>query len=176
MNENEFINAIKKVSKPRIHKVKNSYGVYDGYKFYRKNKPKESKYMLTESQYFAIIRKVNVLLGDRLTNGGDVILPCRMGRLEMRKHEPSLKIEGNALKTNLPIDWNTTLKLWYEDKEAFMDRTLVRQNVREVFRLYYNRSKANFNNKSFYRFELNRELKKRLKANIKEGKLDAFTL
>ena len=59
MEEQEFLNKVRKVKESRNHKVKNSYGIYDGYKFYRKNKPNDPKYVLTESQYFAITRKVN---------------------------------------------------------------------------------------------------------------------
>ena len=45
----------------------------------------------------------------------------------------------------------------------------------EIFKVVYNKSKANYNNKSFYEFVINRDLKKRLKQKIKEGLIDAFT-
>ena len=57
--EKEFISNIKNVTGNRKHKINNSYGVYDAYKYYRKNKPKDSKYILSESEYFNIIRSVN---------------------------------------------------------------------------------------------------------------------
>lgn len=38
-----------KLNEPREHKVKGSLGVYDAYKWYRKHKPKDKKYILTES-------------------------------------------------------------------------------------------------------------------------------
>ena len=65
----EFKRRIKKVNQPREYKVRNSLGVYDGYKYYRKNKPDSKKYVLTESQYFAIIRKINLLLVGDLSAG-----------------------------------------------------------------------------------------------------------
>ena len=40
----EFKRRIKKVNQPREYKVRNSLGVYDGYKYYRKNKIKKDKY------------------------------------------------------------------------------------------------------------------------------------
>lgn len=174
--EDEFIKSIKKVSNSRVHKIKNSYGVYDGYKYYRKNKPKDKKYILTESQYFSIIRSINKLLGESLANGEDVTLPCRLGRLEVRKYKAKITLDGKKVRTNLPIDWHTTLKLWYEDEEAYKNRTLIKAKEKELFKIYYNKSVANFNNKSFYQFNINRELKKQLKNNIKEGKIDAFLL
>jgi hypothetical protein len=44
-----FIDDIKKIKEKRNHKIKNSYGVYDAYKYYRKNKPKDKKYILKDS-------------------------------------------------------------------------------------------------------------------------------
>lgn len=172
----DFLNSIKRVNEPRIHKVKNSYGVYDGFKYYRKNRPKEHKYVLTESQYFSIIRRVNELLGEALINGEDVTLPYRLGRLEVRKYEARITTDGKKVRTNLPIDWDRTLKLWYEDKESYKNKTLIKVEEKEIYKVYYNRNVADFTNKAFYQFDVNRELKRRLKQNIKEGKLDAFII
>ncbi len=171
-----FAHNIRKLNSSRVHKVTNSYGIYDGYKYYRKNKPKDKKYILTESQYFAITRKVNSLLGEALSNGEDITLPCRLGRLEIRKYEARITIEGKKIKTNLPIDWDKTLKLWYEDEESYKNKTLIKMEEKEIFKIHYNRIVADYNNKSFYQFDVNKELKKRLKTNIKEGNIDAFNI
>lgn len=173
---NNFINKTKKVTQPREHKVKNSYGVYDGFKFYRKNKPKDPKYILTESQYFSIIRKINNYLADRISQGLDVLLPCRMGLIEVRKYKAHISIKNNKVVSNLPIDWDKTLKLWYEDKESLNNKTLVKANVKEIFKIKYNKIKANYNNKAFYQFRVNREIKKRIKENIKNNNIDAFLM
>lgn len=175
MEEEEFLSRVKKVDGPREHHVRGSWGVYDAYKWYRKNKPSDRKYVLTESQYFAIIRRINMALREELINGNDVKLPCKMGQLEVRKYLPTITTEGKKIKTNLPIDWNATLKLWYEDKEAYEDRFLVRINVPEIYKIFYNKNLANYNNKSFYQFTPNRELKLGLKHSIKENpEFDAF--
>lgn len=169
-----FVNSIKKVKEHRIHKVKNSYGVYDGYKYYRKNKPKESKYILSESQYFTIIRQINKLLSEELINGRDLILPERLGRIEIRKYITSIYFKNGKLKTNLPINWDKTIRLWYEDSESRKNKVLIRDNEKEIYKVYYNISKASYNNKSFYQFRINRSLKLKLKQNIKEGNIEAF--
>lgn len=178
MEENikHFIDNIKKVNKPRQHKIKNSYGVYDGYKFYRKTKPKEPKYVLTESQYFSIIRKINNYLAILISEGNDLVLPCRMGLVEIRKYNANITIRNNKVITNLPIDWDQTLKLWYEDEEALKNKTLIKSNTKEIFKVHYNKSKATYNNKSFYHFSLNRDIKKKIKQNIKNGNIDAFLM
>lgn len=170
----EFKKKIGNINKSRKHKVKNSYGIYDGYKYYRKNKPKESKYILTESQYFSITRKINNLLLDLLVSGEDIILPVRLGRIELRKYPVKITWDGKKVKSNLPIDWDKTLKLWYEDDESFKNKVLVKSEVKEIYKLYYNKNIANYNNKGFYQFNFNRELKKKLKCKIQENNVDAF--
>lgn len=175
MEEQEFLSRIRKADGPRKHKVSGSLGVYDAYKWYRKNKPAGKQYILNESQYFTIIRRINLALRDELLKGNDLKFPAKMGQLEIRKYLPTITNDGKEIKTNLPIDWNTTLKLWYEDKKAFEEKFLVRINVPEIYRVFYNKSDANYNNKSFYQFTPNRELKIGLKHSIKEDSgFDAF--
>ena len=166
----EFKRRIKKVNQPRKYKVRNSLGVYDGYKYYRKNKPDSKEYVLTESQYFAIIRKINLLLVDELLMGNDVKLPKSMGTIEIRKYDRRVILGTDGkVHTNLPIDWDKTLKLWYEDGEAFKDKTLIRIDKSEIFKIYYNKELANYNNNSYYELLFNKDLKIRLKQKNKGG-------
>ena len=172
-----FRSRLLKLDKPRVHKIKGSLGIYDGYKYYRKNKPSDPKYILTESQYFAVTRKVNNLLADNLVKGGEIEFPHRMGRLEIRKAAGGVRLNADGkLVTYLPIDWERTLRLWYDDEESYNNRTLVRVEEKEIFKIYYNRGQANYNNKSFYEFRVNREIKRGLKEKIKEGKIEAMYL
>lgn len=169
-----FRNRVLKAGQPKTYKVRNSLGVYDAYKYYRKNKPKDKKYILTESQYFAIIRQTNLKLVELLLKGNIIALPKSMGTLEIRKYDVGVRFTSEGtMATNLPIDWNKTLKLWYEDSESHRDKTLVRQEVSEVYKLYYNREKATYNNNSYYEFLFNKDLKIRLKQQIKRGYIDA---
>lgn len=172
----DFLNSIKKVNEPRVHKVRGSYGVYDAYKWIRKNRWLNIGRCLTEHEFYSIIRKVNGYLADSFLHGNDIKLPHRMGRIELRKYDVRVSFDGEKVKTNLPIDWDKTLKLWYEDEEAYKSRTLVKMEEKEIFKVHYNKSKADYTNKSFYQFNANRELKKALKRNIKDDKVDAFLL
>lgn len=170
-----FKKRIRRLTEHRKHKIRGSLGVYDAYKYYRKNKPKEKKYILTESQYFSIIRQVNNIVADNIANGKEIVLPYRMGIIELRKFNTSIKIgENGEVITNLPIDWDSTIKLWYEDEDAYTKKTLIRFNEQEQFKIVYNKSKANYNNKFFYNIKFHKELKVNLKRNIKKGKVDAF--
>lgn len=170
----DFIKDVKKVNKERHHKVSNSYGSKDAFHFYRKIKPDDSKYVLTDCQYLRIIRLINSRLRDSLIQGEDIILPERMGRLEVRKRAITKEFKNGKLKLTSPVDWNATLKLWYDSPICKNKKQLVRQDVDFIFRVLYNVNKAKYENKTFYEFYTNRDIKLGLKKNIKLNKIDAF--
>lgn len=172
----DFRKSVLKVHGPRRHKVNRSLGVYDAYKYLRKNKWKGIGHKLTEHQFYYIIRKINDCLAYNILNGEEITLPNRMGSLELRKYEAKLYLENGVVRTTLPIDWDRTLKLWAEDKESFDNKMLVRTEDKEIFKVFYNKKSANFNNKSFYRFEINRDIKRGLAQKIKDKAIDAYSL
>lgn len=176
MTYEEFKSEVQHLSSPRKHKVTNSIGVYSAYKWIRKNRWLNIGRCLTEHEFYSIIRKVNDYLADSFLHGNDIKLPHRMGRIELRKYDVRINLDGEKVKTNLPIDWDKTLKLWYEDEKSYKEKTLVKVEEKEIFKVYYNKQLADYNNQVFYEFNVNRELKKRLKQRIKEGKIDAFKI
>ena len=172
----DFRKKVLKLDKPRQHKVNNSLGTYDAYKWIRKNKWLDIGRPITEHEFYTIIRQVNNLLAENFLKGRDIVLPHRLGTIELRKYETKMSFNNGKLHTNLPIDWDRTLKLWAEDEEAYKEKMLVKVEEKEIFKVFYNKGKANYNNKSFYEFEVNRDLKRRLKQRIKDGLIDAFKI
>lgn len=171
----EFRRRILKVDGPRKHKISNSIGVYQMYKFIRKNKWLDIGGPISEHDFYSIVRTVNNYLADLLSKGHDINLPCQMGRLEIRKYDAKITLQEGRIVTNLPIDWDRTLKLWSEDEEAYKEKTLIKMEEKEIFSIYYNRTKAKYENKSFFQFQPNRQLKQILKRNIKLGRIDSFS-
>ena len=164
-----FKSKIKKSESSKKHKVTASLGMREAFRYYTK----QSK-ALDETTFRKVVRYINSILQEHLSMGEDIILPCRMGRLELRKFKTKVSFIDGKMITNLPIDWDETLKLWYEDGDALRTKYRVRLEVPEVFRVYYKKSSANYNNKSFFTFQVNRGLKQKLKTNIKNKKVDAF--
>ena len=123
-----------------------------------------------------MMRVISGYLKGRNILGYNIKLPHKMGQLELRKSNTNISIKNGKVVNNFPIDWDKTLKLWYEDEEAYKNKTLVKIQEKEIYRVYYNKQKANFKNKSFYEFKLNRDLKIRIKQNVKSNILDAFKL
>lgn len=168
---------ILKVKENRVHKITNSIGVYDCYKWLRKRKWVDTKMCLTEYQFYKIIREINTYVSEQLSLGNEFKIPYQMGSLEIRKINSYVNIKNNKIHTNLPIDWNRTLKLWCEDSDSYNNKTIVRQNEKYYYKVYYNKSKAAYKNKMFYQFRPCRTLKQKLKENINDNKVvDAFLL
>lgn len=130
----EFRKNILKVHDSRVHKIHKSLGVYDAYKWARKKKWLDIKQPITEHDYYAIIRGVNKLIANKFLKTGFVRLPERMGDITLRKTPTKIKLVDGKIKTNLPIDWDTTLKLWSEDKESYNNKVLIRSEEKELLR------------------------------------------
>lgn len=172
----DFIDTVKKVNLSRIHKITNSIGTYDIYKLIRKSGWQGIGKPVSEKQFYTIIREVNKQLAKLLISGKEIKFPARMGTLELRKKPSRIEIIDGELVTNLPINWDATLKLWHEDKEAYNEKVLVRYENEATFKILYDKSTANYNNKSFYDFRATRTIKKQISRLVKEDKLDAYLL
>lgn len=170
----EFRKSTLRVNNKRHHSIKNSLGVRDAYKWCNANKKFKNK--VSEHDFYRIIRTVNNALSDQLIQGNDVKFPQRMGQLEIRKYSTYVKYHEGKIKTNRGIDWQATLKLWYEDQEAKENKILVKVEDQEVFTLYYNKSFANYNNKSIYQFKPHRRLMLAIRKAGKEGNIDAYKI
>ena len=172
---NEFRKKVLKLNGSRHHKINKSLGTYDAYKWLRKNKWLGME-PISEHDFYAIIRTMNKALAKSFLHLGSIKLPERMGEITLRKYPAKITLKNGKVQTNLPINWDATLNLWSEDKDSYEKRTLIRAEERELFKVLYDKSKALYNNKSFYTFELNRDIKLSLKKQLKNGLLDAFML
>lgn len=162
------------IRKSRTFKVTNSWGVYDAYKHIRKNGWYDLGRPVKEGEFYAVVRKVNDLLALNLGNGDPIDFPCRMGRLELRKYERGVSLVDGTLKVTYPIDWSKTWKLWYEDSDAMRDKLLVRNEQKWVYHVRYCKNDANYENKCYYDFSLNRAVKHMLKDNIQNRQIDTL--
>lgn len=169
---NEFRRRVLKLSEKRKHKIKNSIGVKDAFRWCRKNKLFTNK--ANEKYFYKIVRTVNTLMFDALLEGKDVRFPQQMGQLEVRKFPVFVKFVDGELKTNRQVDWKTTLELWRTDEEARESKMLVRHEDTVRYKIFYNRVIANYNNKTLIQFKPNRELTIAINNKAKEGLLDAF--
>lgn len=174
MELQEFQNEVMKKRGKKKMKVSNSWGVYDAYKHIRKHRWYDIGRPLKEKEFYSIIRKINNLLAEEVKNGREISFPCRMGKLELRKLKRGVSLVDGKLRNTYPVNWEETVKLWYEDKEAKERKLLVRNEVDTIYRVRYCKYDATFENKCFYEFSLNRFIKIALKDNINKGKIDTL--
>jgi hypothetical protein len=174
MDFSEFERKILKLDSKKKVKITNSWGVYDAYKYIRKHQWYDIGRPLKEGEFYAIIRKVNQRLADLIIAGETIVFPERMGKLEIRKFERGASIVNGKLKITYPVDWKKTLYLWFEDEEERKKKTLCRFDSKYTYCIRYNRWEANYENKRFYEFSVNRKLKKGLKENIEKSKIDTL--
>lgn len=128
------------------------YGMADYYKFFCENNP---YIKLTKQQYNNIISEYNKKLSEHLIENLVLNLPYRLGKLEILKVKRKAYLDKNGeLKNNVPIDWKSTNELWSRNPEMKANKVLIRYNNTNtngyVFRVYYNKGKAVYKNKSIY--------------------------
>ena len=172
----EFLKETKNIYSSHNFKIKNCYGVKDYYSFYKKNKKKET-YKITQAEFCKVIRAINTALGEELANGEDIVFPERMGTLEARKYivKPSFDKDGK-LKYSAHIDWQATLKLWYEDEESKLNKTLVHVDKRESCKFKYNKKTSIYKNQIYYEFFINRGLYKKVVNRLHNKEIDLFLI
>lgn len=144
------------INKERHFKVQNSWGVYDYYKYYRKTRPKDKEYFLTEGQFYRLFRGVNKLLADEFVKSQYLELPYQMGELQFLQRKTRSYIKNGKVRTNRRVDWDATLKLWYEDIEARENKTLIYVDIPNRPTLYYSKKNAVYKNRPYYEFMFNR--------------------
>lgn len=158
----------------RVYTINNSYGVYDYWKYYRKNRPKQrSYYKMTCDQYYKLLRRVNEYLIELLMKNAQVVLPNKMGELVVLKKAAKVVFdEKGKMRTNRPINWDATIKLWFEDPEAEKNKTLVRWDNDEIITIRYRKATAVYNNSPFYNLQVTRAVKRLLASHLVEGTLE----
>ena len=167
----EFEKAIRKKTEKRKHKIKNSGGEYDFYKWLRKRGWKDIGGLLTEKDFYALMSDIFSQVADRVVLGESLKLPYRMGVIELGKKNGVVKYNEKGFYSNYQIDWQKTIKLWYEDKEAMQKKQLVRIVEKSIYKIGYFKKIT-----PFMALFPNRTLKQRIKEAIKNNEIDAFEL
>ncbi len=164
-----------KLNSPKKFSIRNSYGNRFIWRYLVKNK-KIDPHIITESKFGEIIKETHKAIIKYILDGHDIKLPHGMGTLEIRKRILSPRLINNRLANVFPVDWGTTLKLWYQDEKARENKTLVRQEGRVVFKVYYNKKNAQYANQVFYKFTTARGFKLLLKQRALDNNIDSLLI
>lgn len=152
------------------YKINNSWTTKEIYRSLLKDKVISN---MTNREFGYIVKTLNTFLKNRILEGLPIKLPLQLGKIELLKHSRKLEFKDGKLSTNLPIDWKETNRLWREDEIEREKKTLVRFNLSVIYRIYYNKKNAKFNNKAFYKFTPFRSFKIQVKDKLINKELDS---
>lgn len=167
----KFTEALQKRKEKRKHKIKNSWGEYDYYKWLRKRGWRDIGNLLTEKDFYILMSDIFSQISDKIAAGESLKLPYRMGVIELGKKNGTLKVRDGKLYTNYQIDWQKTIKLWYEDKEAMQKKQLIRIVEKAIFKIGYFKKLT-----PFLALFPSRALKQKVKKAVQNNEIDAFEL
>jgi len=171
----EFRAEILKVKGKRNRKIKNCYNVADYFAYYKKTKPDTKEFSISQPTYSAIIKNINNRLRQHLIEDGELKLPCDMGILKIHKTIVKPKVVDNKLIYNSAVDWQSTMKLWEDDPESKVAKTVVKFNPGDRYRIkYLNKRCRLFKNKEYFIVLPTREWKHELVKAIKDGLVNNF--
>lgn len=151
-------------------KIPSEYGMKDYYKFYTENYP----YKVSRKTYNDVITDLHkFIVNEIVDNADDFILPHRTGYIGVVKIKKGVKLlPDNTVINNSPPDWNSTKKLWEEDKEAAEKKVIVRyKNTHTsgyVYTIKHNKYNATFKNKKVSSFKASRDFNRSLAKRIND--------
>lgn len=156
----EFRARILKVSSPRHSKDTKTFNSKSLIRKIRKENS-EAK-CLSEDDYSRMIRRINELLIEDLFKGYPIELPYNMGSIAIYSRMGKIyKKEGKLIRT-MPINWDSTLKLWHQDAKSAEKAIVLRDLPSKVYRIKYTPKRVGYKNQQYYKFIPCRTLKRQL--------------
>lgn len=125
---------------------------------------------LQEDLYSKLIRYVNQLLSETLFEGSTIKFPYNMGFISLYKYKTGVIVNDGKLKRTMPIDWDKTLKAWYNNPKLKANKVLVRNLPGHIHRIQYTVPKGSYKHQTLYTFKPSRVLKNKLNKILQENK------
>lgn len=150
--------------------IKTERTIRTSYPFYKKNtdEPKDNKtYLLIANGYMQFIM-------EQVTEGHEVVLPARLGSLEIIGRRGAIKINPETGLRSLPPDWPKTKALWNVNPIAKAERKIVYHLNEEssglIYKVHWSKRNILVENKRLYSLRIARTPKRIISQAIKSGK------
>lgn len=143
---------------------------------------KDSIFYIDRSLYSKIVGEFNKEICRLiLEENYDFVIPARLGVIGIRKKKPIPYIdEDGSFINTLPVDWKKTKDLWNSDEKAKEKKTIIRHLNKKTYgyiaKFIYFKNTANYKNKSKYKIQPCRTLKRRLSNLFSSGKTDYYEI
>jgi len=149
--------------------MKKFYNSRDSYVVYKNmsNNP------INITQYIQIINQFMKFLISKLFEKGQVILPEKLGVLQIIGKKVKIKIENGQIKGLAP-DWVKTKELWKFNEEAKNNKQLVYHFNEQTngirYRFFWGKNRVLVSNKTLYNIKMTRTNKRTLSQLVKNDK------
>ena len=152
-------------------RIKKTMTIGDTYSRYLKDTPEENQ--VDKLSYVALCRAYNRLMMEKVLKGERVVLPVKLGTIEVKGFKDKLAFEGGLI-TGLSPNWKDTKELWDNDPQSKIDGKII-YNTNEHssgirYKFLWSKKNCNTKNKTSYTLRINRPAKRALSSMIFEGK------
>lgn len=133
-----------------------------------KSYSKESENPVDIKVYTRITGLYNKFLSEKILQGEEVTLPCRMGTIKIvgKKRNMVPDEDGNL---RLPIDWGETNKYWKSSPEAAKLGTKIYHLDEIGYRFVWSRKNVMLRFKNLYSLKMTRGNKRSVKPRVRKG-------
>lgn len=149
--------------------MKNFYNIRDSYIIYKNT----SNSPINIVQYLKIVNQFMKFLINKLFERGQILLPEKLGNLQIIGKKVKVKIENGQIKGLAP-DWFKTKELWKNDSEAKQKKQLVYHFNEQTngirYRFFWSKSRVLVKNKTLYNVKMTRTNKRTLSQLVKNNK------
>ena len=148
--------------------MKSYYNLRDSYRVYKKI----SKKPIDTIKYLKVVNLFMKFLISTLLETGEIVLPERLGRLEIGGKKIKVRVEEGKIKGLAP-DWIKTKELWNSNLEAREKKEIIyhfNEHTNGVrYSVKWSKNRVLVENKTLYDFILTRTNKRNLSKLIKNN-------
>lgn len=146
------------------------HNISSTYDMYKKN----TSNPVSLQRYKQIIADYNKFMLNKVIQGDEIRLPCKMGSLMIRGRKQTIRCSKEGRPLGLAPDWRNTKKLWESDPDAKKRKQLVyymndhTDNIR--YKFYWSKNTVFLENKMLYSLRMTKANKMSVFNSILEGK------
>lgn len=145
--------------------------IRDSYKDYKK----EAENPVSLSRYTKITGLFNKFLAEKVLEGEEVTLPCRLGSVKIQGKKRDLTPDEDGV-LHLPVDWGKTKKYWKANPEAAKLGTKIYHLDEVGYKFVWSRLNVLVRYKNLYTLRFTRGNKRSVKPRVDAGQFYSIKL
>ena len=153
-----------------MSKNKKTLTIADSYQKYLRETPEENQ--VDKASYIALCYAYNRLMMDKILNGHKVVLPAKLGTVEVKGFKEKFNFENGVIR-GLSPNWRQTKELWENNPEAKAEGKVI-YNTNEHssgvrYKFLWSKKNCHVRNNTSYGLTIARGAKRELSKLIFNG-------